>query len=174
VKSHLFHRLLLGDRPCECEHHDPTHEGNEQIHLLARPAMFRHRPFLFVFLCLLTLCWAVGLPFLAAWWIWRRCTLLIVTSHRTIYQYGVFSRHFAEIPTGAAVNITVYQDLIDRLLKVGYVRIATAGTSDYEIQIPGMPDPYKIKGIVDKLNGSLNLRRIGRMAPQPAAKDATT
>lgn len=57
----------------------------------------------------------------------------------------------------------VYQDVVDRLLGVGLVRIATAGTSEYEIEVPGLPDPYTIKGLVDKLNGSLKLKTIGRM-----------
>lgn len=163
MKSRLFHRLLSGDRACRCKCEDPSEEGGEKVLLLVRPAMFRHRPVLFAAFCLMALCWGAGLPFLGAWWIWRRCTLLLVTNHRTIYQFGVFSRHFTEIPNGAAVNISVYQDFMDRILGVGLVRIATAGTSEYEIEVPGLPDPYKVKGLVDKLNGSLKLKTIGRM-----------
>ncbi len=170
MKSRLFHHLLRQDLSCQCSCADDAEEGGEKVLLLVRPAMFRHRPLLFIFFCLLTLCWGAGLPLLAAWWIWMRCTTLMVTSHRTIFQYGVFSRNFTEVPNGAAVNINIYQDLVDRFMRVGRIRIATAGTAEDGIEVSGLPDPYKIKGLIDRLNGSLTLKTMGRLPADAPAR----
>ena len=47
-------------------------------------------------------------------------------------------------------NVQVSQSMLQRVFQVGKVGVATAGHGDVEIVVSGMPDPQKVKCIIDQ------------------------
>jgi uncharacterized membrane protein YdbT with pleckstrin-like domain len=46
-------------------------------------------------------------------------------------------------------NVQIYQSFGQRIFGVGSVAISSAGNEGIEIQVSGLPDPDKIKSIID-------------------------
>jgi len=113
------------------------------------PAMFRNNPVSFILSIALIAAFGVGLLILLVWWL--RCigTTLTVTDERTILRKGILSKHTNEVYHSDVRNVQLKQSLFQRLFRVGYVGIASAGHSGMEIEVAGIPYPEAVKEIID-------------------------
>lgn len=121
----------------------------EQSLYHAHPAMFRNKPVGFVLACLLVPVFGIGLLILLIWWLRAMGTTLTVTEERITLRQGILSKHINEVYHTDVRNVRVSQTLFQRMFNVGAIGIATAGHSDIEIAVGGMPDPGKIKALID-------------------------
>lgn len=115
----------------------------------AHPAMFRNNPLVFVLTLVLCLV-GVGLIILLFWWLNVLGTTLTVTDKRTILRRGILSKHTNEVLHGNVRNIQLRQGPLQRMLKVGYLGISSAGQGGIEIEVQGIPDPEGVKKLIDE------------------------
>lgn len=120
--------------------------NDETILYEAHPAMFKNNPIAFI-LCIVTV---VGLIPLLIWYIKTRATMLIVTDDQTTLRTGLLSKNTNDVFHENVRNIQVKQTFFQRLLGVGYIGISSAGQSGVEIEVSGLPDPDRVKEIIDE------------------------
>jgi uncharacterized membrane protein YdbT with pleckstrin-like domain len=131
--------------------------------------MFRNHPIRFCLLCaspvtlvagivagpvgiIVGLLWVIlaGL-ILLIWWLRYQKVSLTVTNKRTTLRFGLLSRYLKEVRHTDVRTLIVQQSLLQRLLGVGYLAVASSAASETDIRISGIPDPEKIKELIDKL-----------------------
>lgn len=83
------------------------------------------------------------------WWISRYMASLEITTKRTIMHHGLLSRSTSEVVHDNIRNVTVDQSFLQRVYKVGKLGIASSGQDGIEIQINHLPDPDKLREIID-------------------------
>lgn len=94
----------------------------------------------------------LGVPWLYA--LYRRYDLLLeVTEDEVHLERGVFSRSATEIRLRDIKSVEVFQTLMQRLLGVGRIRLATAGTEGWEIEAEGLLDPEGIRELIQRRGG---------------------
>ena len=74
--------------------------------------------------------------------------MLVVRPDEIALEDGLIGRHSTEISTKNIRTIQVKQDLIQRVLNVGDISVASSGTDGYEILIPNMPAPQDIRNMM--------------------------
>ncbi len=121
---------------------------DETILYEAHPAMFRNNPMWFV-VCLLLCVVGVGVVLLLIWWLQVHGTTLIVTDDQTTLRTGLLSKNTSDVFHENVRNIQVKQTFFQRLMGVGYIGISSAGQSEVEIEVHGIPDPDHVKEIID-------------------------
>jgi len=113
--------------------------NSEKILLEIRPSwwnFFWH----FVF------CWLI-VPIVVA--LWKRASLILrITENKVLLEKGLLSKNHKEIFISDIRTIDIKQSLFQRILGIGDVMIATAGTNGYEDKAFGIPNPNKIKGLI--------------------------
>jgi uncharacterized membrane protein YdbT with pleckstrin-like domain len=114
----------------------------------SHPAMFKNRPFSFI-LCLILSLVGVGLIIFLIWWIKTRGTELTVTNERASLRKGILSKFTNDVYLTDIRNVQIYQSFWQRVFGVGSVAISSAGNEGIEIEVKGIPDPEKIKSIID-------------------------
>ncbi|NBT88970.1 MAG: PH domain-containing protein [Flavobacteriaceae bacterium] len=114
----------------------------------ASPSMFKNHPLFFI-LCILLIPYLVGLLLLAIWWLQCKSTFLTITSQTVTLRKGLLSKHINEIRHRDIKNIQIHQSLLDRIFRVGRIGLSTAGQSDIEILVSGLPEPYRIKTLLE-------------------------
>ncbi|MFW6129889.1 MAG: PH domain-containing protein, partial [Atribacterota bacterium] len=92
-----------------------------------------------------------GLIFLI-WWLKCKAATLTVTNFKTVERRGLISKNTSEILHSHIRNIGIKQGFFDRLLGVGGIYIAGAGTAAAEIVFPGLKIETleEIKKSIDK------------------------
>jgi uncharacterized membrane protein YdbT with pleckstrin-like domain len=153
----------------------PASAAEKEIRVV-RPAMFRAHPFRYLLVLLMAvgglvlaiaagtsdriwgwLSW-VGLVLCAAgaiWWImwWLAAHLWIkvtITNKRTIRHEGIVRRHSTEVLHDHVRSVDINQNFLQRICKVGYIGIDSAGQDGIEIEIRDIPGPYEIKKLIDR------------------------
>ncbi|OVE74494.1 hypothetical protein BVX94_00115 [bacterium B17] len=116
--------------------------------------MFKNNPIMFILSVLLIAAFGLGLLILLIWWLQCLGTTLTVTNKKTTLRKGILSKHTNDVHHSDVRNVQVSQGIIQRLFGVGSIGIACAGHSDVEIQVAGLPNPAKIKNIIDKNRNS--------------------
>lgn len=116
------------------------------------PAMYGRQPLLFVLVVALSVI-GVGLPFLLIWWLRNRCQVLTITSYRTVLRTGWLSHRTTEVLHRDVRNLQIYQSFQQRLTHTGWIGISSAGQSGIEIAIDNIPNPEKVRRIVDACRG---------------------
>ncbi len=124
-------------------------ETDEPVLYEAHPAMFRNHPFYFMLCILLVAALGLGLVLLLIWWIDVLGTKLTVTNEQSTLRKGLLSKHTNDVFHGNVRNIQVRQTFLQRLFNVGWIGISSAGQAGLEIEVNGMPDPEKVKQIID-------------------------
>lgn len=124
-------------------------EHDERILYEAHPAMFRNHPFYFILCILLVAALGLGLIMLLIWWVNVLGTKLTITNEQTTLRTGILSKNTNDVFHGNVRNIQVRQSFLQRLFNVGWIGISSAGQSGLEIEVNGMPDPEKVKQIID-------------------------
>ncbi len=114
----------------------------------SHPAMFKNRPFSFI-LCLILSLVGIGLIIFLVWWIKTKGTELTVTNERVSLRKGILSKFTNDVYLTDIRNVQIYQSFGQRIFGVGSVAISSAGNEGIEIEVKGIPDPEKIKSIID-------------------------
>ena len=111
--------------------------------------MFRNRPVEFivtVVLCLIV----VGFVIFFMWWLRCKGTQLTITSERTRLRKGILSKSITEVWHQDVRNVQLNQTFFQRLLGVGSLGISSAGQAGLEISVSGIPDPNRVKELIDR------------------------
>ena len=120
----------------------------ETVLYQSHPSMFKNRPWSFI-LCLILSLVGIGLIIFLIWWIRTKGTELTVTDERVSLRKGILSKFTNDVYLTDIRNVQIYQSFWQRILGVGSVAISSAGHEGIEIDIKGIPDPEKIKTIID-------------------------
>lgn len=102
------------------------------------------------FIWLVTL---VGLFWLAAFgrYIYKRISANYkLTSQRFIHERGILNRHTDRVETLDIEDVSYDQNLIDRMLGVGSLKITSKDPSHPDLTIPGVPNVEKVAELLDK------------------------
>ena len=75
----------------------------------------------------------------------RISSVLIVRDEEIAYENGLLKRKSTEIGLTSIRTVLVDQTLVQRILNIGDLSIASSGTEAYEVQIKNMPAPYAIR-----------------------------
>lgn len=73
---------------------------------------------------------------------------LTVTSQRSLWRRGIFTKSTSEVQHDDIRNIQVKQGLLDQILGVGTVAISSAGQDDMEIIVTGVQRPTEFVDLV--------------------------
>ena len=93
---------------------------------------------------------AIGGIILLIEWIHKMSTTLTVTDKRTILRKGILSKSILEVFHPNVRNIQINQTLLQRLLKIGDVTVASAAQAEFEIKVVGISHPYKIRELINQ------------------------
>lgn len=88
--------------------------------------------------------------------IWKVATLatrVTITNRRTIVRRGLLSRATRELRHDQVQDIQVTQTLAQRVMNVGRLGLDGGGTDDVEIVVDDLPDPMRLRTIVDRHRG---------------------
>lgn len=127
------------------------------------PSMFRNRPLEFIFTGLLVLAglgltyfsiWllalsAIGLFLYGSWWIRCKGTQLTITNERARLRKGILAKSVTEVWHRDVRNVQLDQSVLQRLFGVGSLGISSSGQSGLEISVSGIPDPERVKELID-------------------------
>ena len=91
---------------------------------------------------------AAGALTIAYWWLQTRFRSVTVTSKRTLYTQGIFSKQTSEVQHDDVRNMQVNQSFFDRLVGVGHLAISSSGQDDMEIDVRGLKSPQRVIDIV--------------------------
>ncbi len=122
----------------------------ETILYTAHPAMFRNNPVWFIICVLLIAAFGVGLVLLLIWWLRVQGTTLVVTDDQTTLRTGLLSKNTSDVFHENVRNIIVRQSFFQRMMGVGYVGVSSAGQAGVEVEVNGIPDPDRVKQIIDE------------------------
>ena len=147
---------------------------NEETLYQAHPSMFRNHPLWFVIVFLFPICgfalmvylgltshllagvYAFAIPIaisLLTYGVWLfeiKGTTLTITNDRSTLRKGLLSKRVSEVWHQDVRNVQLDQSFLQRILGVGRIGISSAADAGKEIDVNGMPDPEKIKGIIDQ------------------------
>ena len=121
----------------------------EETYYEEHPSMFRNRPVEFVLTCLLCLV-LVGFVMFLIWWLKCKGTTLTVTSDRTRLRRGILSKSVTEVWHQDVRNVQLNQTFFQRIFSVGTLGISSAGQSGLEISVSGIPEPERVKALIDQ------------------------
>jgi uncharacterized membrane protein YdbT with pleckstrin-like domain len=80
---------------------------------------------------------------------------LYVTSHAVSEREGLFSKKMRSLDMEDIVNITITQNVWQRILKYGEIKVNTAESRLEEVIFPCAANPYSVKRIMEE-----NMRRL--------------
>lgn len=72
-----------------------------------------------------------------------------MTKDGVTLRKGVFSKSIVDVWHRDVRNVQLYQSFGQRLFGVGKLGISSASQGDIEIQVSGIPDPERVKQIID-------------------------
>jgi len=116
---------------------------------LESPSMFRNNPLGFV-LAVLLVPLGIGIVVLLLWWLKSKATVVTVTDERTILRRGLLSKQLNEVWHQDVRNVQLKQTFWQRVFHTGSLEVSSAGQSDVEIAVTGIPDPDEVKEIIDR------------------------
>jgi len=119
---------------------------SEEILYEENPSMFKNQPITFIVFVLLIFA-GVGIIFLLIWYLKAKATKLTVTNSMITLERGLFSKEHSELYTDTIRTVKVKQSFFNRIFGVGSLQFYTAGDSP-EVVVNGMPDPHKIREII--------------------------
>ncbi len=151
----------------------PPDSGPEKQVLVLRPSLVRSHPFSALLLALLPIaagivivvvgsvvlpvalliagglalaCWGA----LVIWWVkYSLARSLEITNKRTIEHVGLLSRMTTEVLHDHIRNIQIHQTFGQRLLGVGKIGLSSSADTSIEIEMTGVPDPYRARKVID-------------------------
>ncbi len=122
---------------------------DEQTLYESHPSMFRNRPVEFVLTAILCLL-VIGIFMMFFWWLKCKGATLTVTNKRTRLRRGILSKSITEVWHSDVRNVVLEQSFFQRIFGVGMIGISSAGQSGMEISVSGIPDPERVKQLIDE------------------------
>lgn len=116
----------------------------------SHPSMFRNNPIGFILCIILIAAFGLGLLILLIWWLKVLATTLTITSERATLRKGILSKHTNDVYHTDVRNVQISQSLFQRMFGVGTIGISSAGQAGVEIAVQGIPEPQKVKEIIDQ------------------------
>ena len=107
-------------------------------------------PFIFWFCVFLVLFYGVGLIILLIWWIRNRAHSLILMDRSLVQRYQMLRSSENEIWYQDIRNIQVRQTFFQRDASAGRLMVSSAGQSDIEIDMDGLPGVMEIKKAIEE------------------------
>lgn len=92
--------------------------------------------------------WLILPPIFALWGKYKLS--FYVCRDRIIVERGLLSKNIKVILLTDIRTINIKQSLLERILNIGEVMIATSATSKYETVISNIPNPGKIRNLIMK------------------------
>jgi len=90
----------------------------------------------------------VGLFILIWVWLDRKHRLYTLTTKRVVQRSGIIARETSEVYLTDIRNIVMKYDILERILGVGNLGLATAGHAGIEILIKGVPHPDLLRQMI--------------------------
>ena len=126
--------------------------------IVVSPAMFRNRPIWFSFLAFCAFMFFISAPDMSSsigfqipfiiifgiWWLKCKHTSLTITTDKSVFRRGLLSKSTSEIRHSDVRNLQLSQRMMQRIFNVGNISISSAGQSDVEILVHGIPKPNDI------------------------------
>ena len=84
------------------------------------------------------------------WWLKCKGTTLTVTNKRTSLRRGILSKSINEVWHSDVRNVLLKQSFFQRIFGVGMIGVSSAGQSGMEISVSGIPDPDRVKQLIDE------------------------
>jgi len=116
------------------------------------PSMWRNNPLGFL-LAVLLCAVGVGILILLYWWLQTLGTTLIITDQRSTLRKGILSKYTNDVRHSSVRNVQISQSFLQRMFGVGKIGISSAGQSGLEIEVAGVPNPEKVKRLIDDNRG---------------------
>ena len=129
---------------------------DERVLWAGRPAMFRNSPGAFT-LAVLLVPLGIGLVILLIWWLKCLATSWTVTPHRTVSRHGLLSKSTTELRHTDVRAIHVQQSFFQRLMGTGTIRLSSASSDDYEIEMSGVAKPEEVADLLRGLQQGQNM-----------------
>ncbi len=114
------------------------------------PSMFRNDPARWLLYFILIPALGAGLVLMVRWWFKNYGNRLVLTAEEATYIKGVFNTSMTEIRIADIRAVEVHQQFWEKMVGIGTIRIASAGSDGWEIDIQGMPSPGKIRHIINE------------------------
>jgi len=92
--------------------------------------------------------WLILPPIFALWGKYKLS--FYVCKDRIIVERGLLSKNVKEILLADIRTINIKQSLLERILNIGEIMIATSATSEYETVISNIPNPTRIRYLIMK------------------------
>ncbi len=151
----------------------PPDSGPEKQVLVLRPSLMRNHPLPCFLLGVvpvgaavaIAILGALALPialiagaaivgvfwiFLTVWWVkFSLSRSLEITNKRTIQHMGLLARSTTEVLHDHIRNVQIRQSFGQRIMGVGEIGISSAADSSIEVDMTGIPDPYKVRKVID-------------------------
>lgn len=126
-----------------------TYAGNRVLYS-SHPRMFRESPLRFLMCLLLIPVLGYGLYLLIRWWLESYSTRMQITETVVIFIQGILNVRRTEVRMSDIRTVHIEQTFKERIFNVGSVMISSAGSDGYEIEIRAMPNPGKIRRLIDQ------------------------
>ena len=114
------------------------------------PAMFQADPIRWLLYLVLVFALGAGLVLYARWWFQVYSRRLVLTEDEAIFIKGVFNTSTTEIRLGDIRSVEVDQSFWGKIMNIGSLKIASAGSDGWEIEINGLPRPGKVRRIINE------------------------
>lgn len=126
-----------------------TTKTGETTLLNSHPKMFRSNPVGFVIAVLLCLLFGLRAIILLYWYIKCLGATLTVTNMKTVLRKGLLSKYTTEVWHRDVRNVQIQQSFFQRMFGVGRIMISSAGQGGIEIDFVGVPNPSRVKEMID-------------------------
>lgn len=84
-------------------------------------------------------------------------SVLVIKNDEIAFESGLVGRLSTEISVTNVETVSVIQSIAQRVLDIGDIFVASAGTSGYEIRVKNLPSPYAIRDEIQ--NAERNAKR---------------
>ncbi|QDU91000.1 Bacterial membrane flanked domain protein [Pirellulimonas nuda] len=144
---------------------------NEEVLKVMHPSMLRQQPLKFLGLWLVVLGGTIGSftalgyeqPLAAAaagaaataagvvllyWWVCVMATTLTISTRRTELRFGIIQKNTSDVQHDDVRNMQIDQNMMDRMLGVGTIKISSSGQDDLEIVAVGFRNPEEIAALI--------------------------
>lgn len=117
--------------------------SEEEVLYDANPSMFRNHPVLFLM--------AIPLVLPAfIWWLYCKSTRITITTRHVKLRKGILSKSETMLRIEDIRKVKLEQNLLHRLMGVGTLQMATAGTGTIELEVSGIPHPGHARDLINR------------------------
>ena len=122
----------------------------QKVRYFDYPAMFLADPLRWLIYLVLVFAFGAGLVLFGIWWFRVYGRRLVLTEDEAVFIRGVFNTSTTEIRIADIRSVEVDQTFWEKLMNIGSVKIASAGSDGWEIEIPGLPHPARVRRIINE------------------------